>query len=388
MKYSLSNYNWDHKEIDAIQETLKSGFLTIGKKVSKFEKSFAKYTGSKYAVMVNSGSSANLLMLSALKLFSSNDKKNNKNIIAPAIGWSTSYYPINQNGYKIKFVDVELDTYNISVEESKKAIDDNTEAIIAINILGNPSNLNKLKKLCNEKKIILLEDNCESFGGKIKKKHLGTFGLMGTYSFYFSHHISTIEGGMIVTNNKKYYEALLSLRAHGWIRDLPSNNSLYKKTGDTFIDSFKFILPGYCLRPTEINAAAGIEQLKKFPKFLKIRRSNAEVAKKLFKDSIYMKLQTESDYSSWFGFGFLLQNKFKNRRDFLVKKLKSFNIETRPIVSGNFVNNPVIKYLNYSKSNLKNAETIEKRGFFVGNHDIDLSKELKFLKKCCDSILS
>ena len=180
---------------------------------------------------------------------------------------------------KAKFVDINLDTLNIDEDAIVSAISKKTKAIFAVNVLGNPSSFKKLNDICKKYKLILIEDNCESLGAKYNNKQCGSFGITGSFSFYFSHHIHTIEGGMVITNNESTYHHLLSLRAHGWIRDLPDNNKIFKKKGNRFEDSFVFVLPGYNLRPNEINGGIGLEQLKKVNNIIDQRRANASFLK-------------------------------------------------------------------------------------------------------------
>jgi len=386
MKYSLAYNSWSKTEIAEVAKVLKSGNFTMGKKVYEFEKKFAKYFGSKFALMTNSGSSANLLMMSVLKYFPKFFKKKikNPNIIAPAIGWSTSYFPISQCGFKIKFVDINIKSLNISAKKVEKAVDKNTVGILAINLLGNPCNYNRLKEIADKKKLVLLEDNCESLGAKYKNKYTGNMGLMGTHSLYFAHHIQTMEGGMILTGNKDIYDILKSLRAHGWTRGLSKRNKLYRKKNDNFEDNFKFITPGYCFRPMEIQAAAGLVQLKRFNSFMKIRLKNAEIFQNLFGNKEWCQIQSieKNSKPSWYGFNLILKGKLKNKREKIVNKLIKNKIEVRPTMTGNFINNPVMKYLDYSVSeNLKNAEYIDKNGFFFGNYPKNLHKELNFVYK-------
>lgn len=358
----------------------------MGKNVEKFEIKFAKYFGSKYATMVNSGSSANLIMMSVLKYFPEFLKIKTKepNIIIPAIGWSTSYYPISQCGFKLNFVDVNKDTLNIDPSKVEKAIDKNTVGILAINLLGNPCNFLDLKNICDKKKLVLLEDNCESLGSKHKRKYCGTIGLMGSNSFFFSHHLQTMEGGIILTNNKKINDITKSLRAHGWIRNLQPNNTLYKKKGDNFKDHFTFILPGYALRPLEFQGAIGLIQLKKFSKFLDIRKKNAKIFKKLFSNKEWCSIQKEEEgnISSWYGFNLILKGILKNKRNKIIKKLTFNNIEVRPTMTGNFLKNPVMRYLDYKTTGkMTNSNLIDKNGFFFGNYPKNLDKELKKVYK-------
>ena len=386
MKYPLGYNTWNKEEKKSAIKVLDSGFFTMGKKVKEFEEKFAKNFGSKYATMVNSGSSANLLMLSVLKNYKKIIKKktNKPNIIAPSVGWSTSYYPISQNNFEINFVDVSIDTLNIDPEEVEKAIDKNTVAILAINLLGNPCNFSQLKKIAKKNNLILIEDNCESLGAKYQNKFCGTHGLMGTHSLFFSHHMQTMEGGVILTDNKDINDFLKSLRAHGWCRDLPKKNSLYKKSNDKFKDHFVFITPGYSLRPLEIEASVGLVQLKKLNRFMKIREKNSNIFKNLFGNKSWCKIQQQEkkSLSSWYGFNLILTGQLKNKRKIIIENLQKNKIEVRPTMTGNFLNNPVLKFLNFKASgSFKNSENIDKNGFFVGNYPKDLSKELNFLYK-------
>lgn len=382
MKYPLSFNTWSKEEKKAAVKVINSGNYTMGKNVLDFEKKFAKKFNSKFAVMVNSGSSANLLMLTVLKVYSKILKKKNvsqPNIIVPAIGWSTSYFPINQNGFKLNFVDVDKETLNIDTNKIEKSIDKNTVAILAINLLGAPCDFNKLKKISEKYNLILLEDNCESLGAKYNNKYCGTHGLMGTHSLFFSHHLQTMEGGVILTDNREINDYLRSLRAHGWCRDLSDSNKLYKKSKNNFQDAFVFITPGYCLRPLEVEAAIGKVQLKKIDKFLKIRRANSKIFRKLFENKSWCTIQKqiENSNSSWYGFNIVLKGKLKNKRSLIVKKLQKKQIEVRPTMTGNFLKNPVMKFLDYkTKSKFENSEYIHNNGFFVGNYPKNLKKEL------------
>ena len=207
---------------------------------------------------------------------------------------------------------------------------------------------------------------------------------MGTHSLFFAHHMQTMEGGMILTNNYRINYILRSLRAHGWTRELPNNNMIFKKKDDLFKDKFTFVTPGYCLRPLEIEAAAGLVQLKKLKNFLNIRKQNAKIFKNLFDGKNWCQIQHEEEYStsSWYGFNIILKNELINKRDIIVKKLIKHKVEVRPTMTGNFTKNPVIKFLNYSISGkLTNANNVDNNGFFVGNYPKDLSKELKLVYK-------
>ena len=368
-KYKLSDDTWGKEEIIAILEVITSNQFTMGEKVRLFEKAFADYFGSKYAVMVNSGSSANLVLISAL-LYSGKLNKGDE-IIVPAVSWSTTYFPLIQNSLKIKFVDIDRETLNIDISKLEKAISKNTKAIFAVNLLGNPNNFELLFDICQKYNLLLIEDNCEALGAKYNNKYTGTFGIGGTFSFFYSHHICTMEGGMVATDDKGLYEYMLSLRAHGWTRNLPKDSEIYRKNSDEFYELFNFILPGYNLRPLEIEAAIGIEQLKKVDKIIENRRKNAEYFKERLDNMRIYDTQKEIGESSWFGFPIILKEKYQGKRDLVVNFLKEKGIEVRPIVAGNFLRNPVIKYLDYEISgDVKNSDYIHDNGFFVGNHSI------------------
>lgn len=385
IKYSLSNDTWDNKELEAINRVIASNRFTMGTEVSAYEKAFAKKFGAKYAIMSNSGSSANLLAISAL-IYSGRLSKGDE-VIVPAVSWSTTYFPLEQNGLKLRLIDIDIKTLNLDLSKVEAAITPATKAIFAVNLLGNPVDYKKLSEICKKHNLIFLEDNCESMGSSIYGKMSGTFGLLGTYSTFYSHHLATMEGGVTVTDDKELYHYMLSIRAHGWTRNLPQTSKLYTKNEDDFYESFQFIMPGYNLRPLEIEAAIGIEQLKKLDKFIEIRRNNAELFKSMmYKDSRFM-IQSETGNSSWFGFAIILAPTISGQRDKYIKAIREAGIEVRPIVAGNFARQPAFKYLNatiYDK--LTTADYIHDNGFFVGNHSISLEKQLKYLKETLESV--
>lgn len=385
IKYPLSNDTWDNKEIEAINRVIASNHFTMGKEVASYEKSFAKKFGSKYAVMSNSGSSANLLAVSAL-IYSGRLKKGDE-VIVPAVSWSTTYFPLEQNGLKIRLVDIDIKTLNIDLTKLEKAITPFTKAIFAVNLLGNPIDFDKLSEICKKHNLFFFEDNCESMGATYGNKKAGTFGILGTFSTFYSHHLATMEGGVTVTDDEELYHYMLSIRAHGWTRNLPQTSSLYTKNDDDFYESFQFIMPGYNLRPLEIEAAIGKEQLKKLDSFIKIRRDNAEIFKNImYKDSRFM-IQNGIGNSSWFGFAIILAPTIAGQRDKYIKALKKAGIEVRPIVAGNFAKQPAFKFMNATiYGNLSNADYIHENGFFVGNHSIPMKDQLMYLKSVFEEI--
>lgn len=384
MEYKLASSTWGHEELSAIQRVIDSDKYSMDKEVNNYERHFADYFKSKHCVMVNSGSSANLLMIAAMFFTKDVTKRLSRGdeVIVPAVSWSTTYFPLQQYGLKLVFVDIDSDTLNFNLEALKSAITDKTKAILAVNLLGNPNDFDKVNALIDGREITLLEDNCESMGAQFKGRNAGTFGLMGTFSSFFSHHIATMEGGCITTDDEEMYHILLSLRAHGWTRNLPEKNLVTgTKSDDPFEESFNFVLPGYNLRPLEMSAATGIEQLKKLPGFISCRRANAEYFQELFANHPFISIQKEIGRSSWFGFSLILKENAPMNRKSLVKLLTKNNVECRPIVTGNFLKNKaVLEYFDYEISGtLANAEYLDQQGLFVGNHQTDIRKEIKFL---------
>ena len=382
MNYPLASSSWDQLEIDSMQRVINSGHFSMGKEVSEFEKIFAEFIGSKYAVMVNSGSSANLLMVAALFYKSSGNLKPGDEVIVPAVSWSTTYYPLHQYGLRLKFVDIDLKTLNYDLKKLETSINRKTKAIIVVNLLGNPNEFTKIKGLVEDSDILLLEDNCESLGAKYKDKYAGTFGICGSFSTFFSHHISTMEGGLVVTDDEEIHHILLSLRSHGWTRHLPKINKVTgTKSENHFDESFKFVLPGYNLRPLELSGAIGKVQISKLPDFIDARRRNAELFVSLFEDHPYLSIQKEVGLSSWFGFSFIVKKNSSITRQLVLNKLDKIGVEYRPIVTGNFARQPVIKYLNCDVSQeLTNADYLDRNGFFIGNHHYDISEQLQLLR--------
>jgi CDP-6-deoxy-D-xylo-4-hexulose-3-dehydrase len=386
-KYKLSSNTWNQKEIDAINRVVISQNFTMGKEVLNLEKKFANYFGARYCVMSNSGSSANLLGIASL-IYSGKLKKGDE-VIVPAVSWSTTYFPLLQYGLKVKFVDIDIDSLNFNLNDLKQAISNQTRMILLVNLLGNNNDFSKISEIIKGKNIILFEDNCESMGSTYSNKYSGTFGIIGTFSSFYSHHIATMEGGYSLTNDFGLYEYMKTIRAHGWTRNLSKNSPLYTKSSDPFYEKFNFILPGYNLRPLEMEAAIGVEQLKKLKNLIKFRVKNA----KLFLDVIGpisgIKLQKEIGNSSWFGFSIVLVDHLEGKRPALTKFLDKNGIEVRPIVTGNFVRNKAINYFDYSIHNkLLNADYIHDNGFFVGNRGDDITKEIFLFKTLIEKFIS
>ncbi|GBL40141.1 GDP-4-keto-6-deoxy-D-mannose-3-dehydratase / pyridoxamine-phosphate transaminase [Nitrospirota bacterium] len=385
VKFPLATASWGQEEIDAMQRIIASGMYSMGANVQAFERDFAQYIGSQHCVMVNSGSSANLLMVAAL-FYTKNPKlklQRGDEVIVPAVSWSTTYYPLYQYGLKIKFVDIDLHTLNYDLDQLEQAVTDKTRAIMAVNLLGNPNDFDRIQEIIGGRDIVLMEDNCESLGATYKGKQAGTFGVMGTFSSFFSHHISTMEGGLIVTDDEEIYQILLSLRAHGWTRNLPKQNHVCSdKSDDPFEESFRFVLPGYNVRPLEMEGALGIEQLKRLPNLIEERRKNGVLLQAALSNHPDIIIQKEIGESSWFGFSLVIRPGSQLTRKALVLKLQELGFECRPIVAGNFTKNEVVKYFDSEvHGTLKNAEHIDQSGLFVGNHHFPIPEALSALAK-------
>ena len=385
VKFPLATASWGQEELDAMQRVITSGMYTMGANVQAFERDFAQYIGRQHCVMVNSGSSANLLMVAAL-FYTKNSKlklQRGDEVVVPAVSWSTTYYPLYQYGLKIKFVDIDLHTLNYDLDQLEQAVTEKTRAIMAVNLLGNPNDFDRIQKIIGGRDIILIEDNCESLGATFKGKQAGTFGVMGTFSSFFSHHISTMEGGLIGTDDEEIYQILLSLRAHGWTRNLPKKNHVCsEKSDDPFEESWRFVLPGYNVRPLEIEGALGVEQMKRLPNLVEERRKNGELLQAALSNHPEVLIQKEIGESSWFGFSLVIRPGSRLTRKDLVWKLEELGFECRPIVAGNFAKNEVVKYFESEvHGTLKNAEHIDQSGLFVGNHHFPIPEAFTALAK-------
>ncbi len=397
MIYPLAYSTWGKEEIEAIQKVVDTDMYTMGKHVKQFEEEFAKRFGSENAVMVNSGSSANLLMLSLLKW----KYKLTGNIIVPVVGWATTYFPIVQNGFKINFVDVDPNTWNIDVNKIEEAINPQTCAIMPVNLLGNSCDYSKIIDICTKHNLLLIEDNCESMGAKYNGLYTGTIGLAGSFSFFFSHHIQTMEGGMVLCTDKDDADYMRSMRAHGWVRDLPDNSSLYQKTGNAFDDNFIFATPGYNVRPLEMSGAIGSVQLTKWNKIMETRLANKTHFLSLFANKSWCRVQKEISESSWFTFGIVLDGELKGRRAEIVDALSKAGIQNRPLASRNFLKQPVMRDLDFivsgqwvnpnkillASEQMTAADDIHNNGFFVGNGSEEIKEGIDKLYEVISSFV-
>ncbi|AUH34936.1 DegT/DnrJ/EryC1/StrS family aminotransferase [Paracoccus tegillarcae] len=386
MFYPLASTTWDDTEYAVLDRVIKSGHFTMGDEVRAYEEAFAAHFGKRHAVMTSSGSTANLLAIASAFWHPDLGWKPGDEIIVPAVSWSTTYFPITQTGLKLRFVDIDPATLNIDPDLVAAAITPRTRAVFAVNLLGNPVEAARLRQICDEAGILLLEDNCESMGASLNGQMAGAFGFLGTFSSFFSHHICTMEGGMVITDDRKLYDTMLSMRAHGWTRGLPADTHL-PVDPDPFVAQFRFVLPGYNLRPIEMEGALGRPQLEKLPGFVAARRANGAIFQDLFSGLDYLDIQQETGQSSWFGFAMTLKGRLAGKRRDLVAALAEAEIECRPIVTGNFLNNPVIDKLDHSiGSPIVAAERVDGDGLFTGNHHYPIQPQLERLREVVQAV--
>mgnify|MGYP001301670912 FL=1 len=382
MYWPLQENFLDTKTVNDLCYFIKSNNrLTQFTKVRNFEKNFSKWNGSKFSIFVNSGSSANLIMVQSCKEIYK--WKNNDEIIVPSVTWPTTVTPVSQSGLKTIFVDVNLEDFSFDYDDLKKKITDKTKAIFVAHLIGFPANIKKIKQIIGKKKIVLLEDCCESQGAKIKKKKVGNFGIAGSFSFYWGHHMSTIEGGMICTNNEKFYNLCLLKRSHGLARELPlKKQNFYKRKYNKNNFKFLFLTDGFNLRSTEINAFLGLKMLKKINSWIKIRNDNYKnfinIIKK-YKNKFKL-LKNQKDISS-FVLPFLMVNKIDKMK--LENLLNTHGIETRPFIAGNLLRQPFLS--RYRNKNFFNAEIIEHNAFYIGNNQFVNKKRINKLEIILDN---
>ena len=359
-------------EIIAAVDVLLSTKVTMGPKVKLFEKLFSEMHGFGHGVSNNSGSSANLLAIAALSnsqtegCLSPGDE-----VIVPALSWSTTVWPLVQHNLIPVVVDVDPVTFNIDPREVEKAIGPKTRAIMPVHVYGNPCDMNAILSLCKKHNLILIEDCCEALGASYEGAPVGKFGKVGTFSFYFSHHMTTLEGGITVTDDFEIAEMIRVLRAHGWTREL-ENKEKYTKQFPEIDPRFLFINQGYNLRITEVQAAFGLVQLPKLNDFVNIRRRNTagwhEILAKWSKFFDFQQ-ETPNSKSSCFGFPLVLKDSSLFSVAEITQFLNSQHIETRPIICGNIAAQPAMKLFEHRVyGDMRHSNKIMKHGFSFGNH--------------------
>lgn len=359
-------------EINAAVKTMLSTNVTMGKQVRQFEQQYASMFGHQYGVTCNSGSSANLLAVSTLANPVTRDYlKPGDEVIVPALSWSTTIWPLIQNNLIPVIVDCDPKTYNFDMNKLEAAIGPKTRAIMLVHVYGNPCDMDALMSIAKRHNLMVLEDCCEAMGAYYDGKAVGTFGHVGMLSFFFSHHITTLEGGICVTDDFEFTENMRILRAHGWSREA-DNHKKYIEMYPDIDPRFIFVNLGYNLRITEVQAAMGIQQLPKLAGLVDNRRETAAFYQKSlakYKDFFEFQEETPKGKHVWFGFGMVVKESAPFTLKDITSFLQSHKVETRPIIAGNMARHPAFKMFNHRiAGDLSAADRIMKRGFAIGNH--------------------
>jgi CDP-6-deoxy-D-xylo-4-hexulose-3-dehydrase len=380
--------------LEAIEAFL--NWPTIGMKVEECEKKLAIYLGVKNAVMVSSGGTANFLILNFLTSPFVDDKirlNPGDEIITPAVTWSTTVSPIVQVGCVPILADVNLGTFDINVEEIEKLITEKTRALMIVHPLGNVCDMDAIKKIVDEFDLILIEDTCESLGSKYKDKFVGTFGDFGTFSFYYSHLITSIEGGLIVTKNDYYADVFRSMRANGWLRDIKDKNLRERvlKENPNINPNFLFPFSGFNFKPSDVHAGLLLNQINRIEKYIEGRKKNADYLNyrlKKYENYLYLPFKKKDTKHCWFSYPIVVKpNPFFNKNN-LVNFMEERNIETRPIISGNIADQPFIKNFKFKQGNLKNSKLIMEQGFYIGCHHFIGAKERQYIADTIETFIA
>ena len=372
-KVPISGRVFDEKELINLVDASLDFWLTTGRYAKQFEEELARFMGIKHAVLCNSGSSANLLAISALTSPKLGDRtlKPGDEVITTAAGFPTTINPIIQNQLIPVFVDIDLDTYNINVADLKKAVSSKTRAIVLAHTLGNPFNVNEVLKVAKEHNLWVVEDNCDSLGSAYNGKLTGTFGHMATLSFYPAHHITMGEGGAVVTNDKLLKQVVCSFRDWGrdcWC-DPGVDNTCAKRfqwqLGDLpkgYDHKYTYSHIGYNLKMTDMQAAIGVAQLKKLDDFIKVRKENWKILSqglKQFEDVLLLPQPAGNSDPSWFGFLITVKEGAQFSRDDLVRHLEEKKIATRLLFGGNLIKQPAYKDIKHrQEGDLRNTDIV------------------------------
>jgi CDP-4-dehydro-6-deoxyglucose reductase, E1 len=374
-KIALVKDTIDETDISYLIEWLKTNpRLTKGDRTIEFENKWSNWLGVKHSVFLNSGSSANLAMI--YSLLQSGRLTNNK-IIVPAVSWVTTVTPAIQFGMEPIMCDCDKDNLGLDINHLKRLVlEHNPSVIILVHVLGIPNHMDEILKICDENNILLLEDTCESLGSKYNNKKLGTMGIMSSFSFYFGHHLSCVEGGMVSTNDEDLYHILLSIRSHGWDRDLPEkkrNELRIKYDVSDFRGLYTFYYPGFNLRSTDLQAFIGINQMDKVERIVSNREKNYQLYTKLIDNSFWKIIPPEGSYVSNFAYP-LITEKIND----IVKELQESNVECRPLICGSMGEQPFWVNL-YGETNLPNAKLLHDNGLYLPNHQELTEDEIKFI---------
>lgn len=398
--YRLAANTFLGEEIEAAKHVLDGGQLTMGERVRTFEREFADWVGARHALMVNSGSSANLLMVDTLLRRADRDAplKPGDEVLVPGLSWPTTVWPLAQLGLVPIFVDVDPVTLAIDLGSAKEALGPRTKAMFLIHVLGRAPDMTRYQAFCAANGLTLLEDTCESLGAHWQGRHAGTFGQCGSFSFYFSHHISTIEGGMVVTNDSALDDDLRSLRAHGWARDR-SDKAKWAERFPGFDERFLFVSGGYNVRPTEIQGAIGSVQLRRLDEMLIAREGLARTVRDTLASRVPWleligaetigapRLERRARVHSWMTLPLRLREQAPMTRDAVMRRLEEHGVETRPIIAGNLMRHPASERLGCrSAPSLRQCDLLLGRGFMTGCHPVLAPGALETLERALSSL--
>lgn len=386
--YPLSMATYDVEEILAAIDSMCSFRTTMWDKTKEFERQFSHFLGSSESIMVNSGSSADLLVAFALinpetKLLQPGDE-----VLVPSVTWPTQIWSLMMAGLKVRFVDTDPKSLNIDLDDLESKIGPNTRAISLVHLMGNPCDMDRVMAICHKNNLTLLEDCCESLGASFKGKPVGTFGLAGTFSFFFSHHITTMEGGMIICSDNALSDTFRLLRAHGWAR-----NTKYTTIAplDDIDPRYMFLNWGFNVRPSELQAGFGLEQIRRLPKFHAQRLKNVlyfqNYLSGLKNMMCLMEVHPESE-CAWFALPIMLTQNCPFKKSVFLSYLEEQGVETRPIVAGNLARQPVCKlFPDLQGSDLSGADAVHERGFYLGLHPFESVKNLDRLAEIFETFV-
>lgn len=386
--YPLAEPTYDENEVFNALNSMTSFSTTMWDKVKNFEDMFGEKYGGE-AIMVNSGSSADLLISFAISQKSGGPLPVGSEILVPSVTWPTHLWSLIMAGFKVKLIDIDPKTLNFDLDDLKRNISKDTRGVFIVHLLGNMGDMASLVKICRENNLILMEDSCEALGSKFDGQYAGTFGLASSFSFFFSHHLVTMEGGMILTRDKEFAERCRLLRSHGWDKQARTSTEISNSEID---QRFKFVSWGFNLRPTEVQASFGIEQIKKIDLFDNLREQNAKILNDCigrngkFLSTMHVPKNVKC---SWFAFPIIINKNAPFSRLELVNFLDKNGIETRPVVAGNLAKQPATaRYSDIQFVSLEGADFIHERGLYIGIHpttkERNLGKVTKYLDSFCE----
>jgi CDP-6-deoxy-D-xylo-4-hexulose-3-dehydrase len=402
IRYELAANTFGPEEIAAAKAVLDSGRLTMGARVRQFEDEFAQWTGARHALLVNSGSSANLLMIDALLRRTRVEAplQPGDEVLVSALSWPTSVWPLIQLGLVPVFTDVDPQTLALDLESAKSVLSPRTRAMVLIHVLGRVPDMGAYTRFCKDHNLVLAEDACESLGAHWDGRHVGNFGAMGTFSCYFSHHISTIEGGVVVTNDSALFDDLRSMRAHGWVRDR-SDREDWKQRHPEFDERFMFVSTGYNVRPMELQGAIGSTQIGKLDPMMNAREALAlNVHQRLKKSAPWLRLigaellpesernlERRKRQHSWMTLPMVLSANAPANVEKVKAVLEDNGVETRPIIAGNLARHPAAaRHTVRSAASLQQCDDLLKRGFMIGCHPVLAPGALDTLEKAIEAL--